>query len=244
VLDVHLGFGFSAGLFDYVLNYKLSTNPLLLLPIGAAYFAIYYVVFRWAIVRFNLSTPGREAEDVSGSGASTSAEADGTGAGWVQALGGAANLQDVDACTTRLRLTVADNAAVNEAALRRLGARGFVRPSAGTLQVVVGPIADQLAGDIRAALRGGVASTAARAEIDPRELATALVRHLGGRPNVLNVEAYSTRLVVTLRDASAVDWTAVESAARGAVRIGTSTCHVIVGAKASETAAALRALPA
>ena len=159
------------------------------------------------------------------------------------ALGGAANLQDVDACTTRLRLTVADNTAVNEAALRRLGARGFVRPSAGTVQVVVGPIADQLAGDIRAALRGGVASTAAPA-IDSRELAAALVRHLGGRPNVLNAEVYSTRLVVTVRDASAVDWTAVESAARGAVRIGTSTCHVIVGAKASETAAALRALPA
>jgi PTS system N-acetylglucosamine-specific IIC component len=244
VLDVHLGFGFSAGLFDYLLNYKLSTNPLLLLPIGAAYFAIYYVVFRWAIVRFNLSTPGREPEDVTGSAASTPAAADGSGAEWVQGLGGAANLQDIDACTTRLRLTVADNAGVNEAALRRLGARGFVRPSAGTLQVVVGPIADQLAGDIRAALRSGSASTPAPTSIDPRELAAALARHLGGRSNVLNAEVYSTRLVVTVRDASAVDWTAVEATARGAVRIGATTCHIIVGGTVSETMAALNALPA
>ena len=244
MLDVHLGFGFSAGLFDYVLNYKLSTNPLLLLPIGAAYFAIYYLVFRWAIVRFNLSTPGREPEDGTGPAVSTAAEATGAGAGWVQALGGAANLQDVDACTTRLRLTVVDNASVNEAALRRLGARGFVRPSAGTLQVVVGPIADQLAGDIRAALRDGSASTAARAAIDSRELAATLARHLGGRSNISNAEVYSTRLVVTVRDAAAVDWTAVESAARGSVRIGATTCHVIVGEKAPETVAALNALPA
>jgi PTS system N-acetylglucosamine-specific IIC component len=221
---------------------------LLLLPIGAAYFAIYYVVFRWAIVRFNLSTPGREPEDLTAPGESTAGEADGTGAGWVQALGGAANLQDVDACTTRLRLTVADNTAVNEAMLRRLGARGFVRPSAGTLQVVVGPIADQLAGDIRAALRGrqapATAPTAAPTAIDPAELAAALARHFGGRANIVGAEVYSTRLVAQLRDAAAVDWEAIESAARGAVRVGESTCHVIVGDKAAETVAALRALPA
>src|SRR5919106_3271240 len=59
-LGVKLGFGFSAGLFDYVLNYGLATRPLLLLPVGAAYFAIYYVTFSWCIRRFKLATPGRE----------------------------------------------------------------------------------------------------------------------------------------------------------------------------------------
>src|SRR5882757_6683444 len=60
VLGVHLGFGFSAGLFDYVLNFHLATRPLWLLPIGAAYFLLYFWLFRFAIVRFNLATPGRE----------------------------------------------------------------------------------------------------------------------------------------------------------------------------------------
>ena len=62
-LGVRLGYGFSAGLFDYVLNYGKATRPLLLLPVGAAYAAIYYGLFRWAIVRFDLPTPGREPLD-------------------------------------------------------------------------------------------------------------------------------------------------------------------------------------
>jgi PTS system N-acetylglucosamine-specific IIC component len=239
VLDVHLGFGFSAGLFDYVLNYKLSTNPLLLLPIGAAYFAIYYGVFRWAIVRFDLKTPGREPEDADAPAPTGTVEAGGAGAGWVHALGGANNLQAIDACTTRLRLTVRDNAAVNEPELRRLGARGFVRPSAGTLQVVVGPIADQLAGDIRAAIRSG--DSVANAGADPG-LATRLARILGGRANVESVEAWSTRLVVKVRDPAVIDAAALETAARGAVRIGTATWHVIVGPQAAQTAAILKAI--
>jgi PTS system N-acetylglucosamine-specific IIC component len=240
-LDVHLGFGFSAGLFDYVLNYKLSTNPLLLLPIGAAYFAIYYVVFRWAIVRFDLKTPGREAEDEIAPAPTGTIEAGGAGASWMRALGGANNLQAIDACTTRLRLTVRDNVAVNEPELRRLGARGFVRPSTGTLQVVVGPIADQLAGDIRAAMRAGDSGGHAPANADPG-LAARLAAILGGRANMESVEAWSTRLVVNVRDPAAIDAAALETAARGAVRIGTTTWHVIVGPHAAQTAAALRAI--
>ena len=60
-LNVHLGFGFSAGLFDYVLNFNKATRPWLLLPVGLAYAGVYYGVFRFAILRFDLKTPGREA---------------------------------------------------------------------------------------------------------------------------------------------------------------------------------------
>src|SRR5207302_1922892 len=73
------------------------------------------------------------------------------GGQFVAALGGAANLKTIDACTTRLRLDLADPAAVDEAVLKALGARGIVRPGGNTLQVVLGPIADQVAGEIRAA---------------------------------------------------------------------------------------------
>ncbi len=75
--------------------------------------------------------------------------------GFIEALGGAPNLTEVEACTTRLRLGVVDGGKINEAALRQLGARGVVRPSPTSLQVVLGPIADQVAGEIRDALRAG-----------------------------------------------------------------------------------------
>ena len=64
LLEVRLGFSFSAGLFDYVLNFGSAQRPLWLLPIGAVYFGLYYVVFRYCIVRWNLATPGREPEDM------------------------------------------------------------------------------------------------------------------------------------------------------------------------------------
>src|SRR6202030_924212 len=79
---------------------------------------------------------------------------------WISALGGAANLVSVDACTTRLRLLVANQAAVDEGALKQLGVRGLVRPSANTLQVVIGTLADQVAGEIRSALHGSASSAA------------------------------------------------------------------------------------
>jgi N-acetylglucosamine PTS system EIICBA or EIICB component len=236
-LGMHLGFGFSAGLFDYVLNFSRSTRPWLLLPVGAAYFALYYGAFRWAIVKFDLKTPGREPEE-SAAAAPVEAGAGGEGAtGWVHALGGAANLLKVDACTTRLRLQVGDNNRIDEGALKKLGARGVVRPAAGSLQVVVGPIADQLAGDIRKALRGGgPAPVAAKADV------AALARALGGKANLAGVEVFSTRLKLTLKDAAAVDATALGAAGfRGAVQVAPATWHVIVGPDAETAALALRA---
>ncbi len=62
-LGVHMGFGFSAGLFDYVLNWNIGTNPWLIIPIGLVFAVIYYFMFRFVIRRMNLKTPGREEED-------------------------------------------------------------------------------------------------------------------------------------------------------------------------------------
>jgi len=148
-LGVKLGFGFSAGLFDYALNYGLATRPLLLLPVGAAYFGVYYVTFDWCIRRFNLGTPGREPTS-EGVAVSTVASGD-RGAQFLTALGGAANVKSLDACTTRLRLSLVDLDAMDEPALRALGARGIVHPGGDNVQVVLGPIADQVLGEIRIA---------------------------------------------------------------------------------------------
>ncbi|MGH8253379.1 MAG: N-acetylglucosamine-specific PTS transporter subunit IIBC, partial [Steroidobacteraceae bacterium] len=124
VLGVHLGFSFSAGLFDYVLNFSLATRPLWLLPIGVAYFALYYLLFSYGIVRFNLATPGRGASDDGDAAGSATSAAAPRAVAMIKALGGAANLTSVDACTTRLRLTVVDAARVDAAALAKLGAMG------------------------------------------------------------------------------------------------------------------------
>ncbi|MGH8169665.1 MAG: N-acetylglucosamine-specific PTS transporter subunit IIBC, partial [Steroidobacteraceae bacterium] len=125
-LDVHLGFTFSAGLFDYVLNFDHATHPLLLLPVGALYFGLYYGIFRFAIVRFDLKTPGRE--DIETAVVTRAAAPADRVRSYITALGGAANLQSVDACTTRLRLIVRTQDGIDVEALKRLGARGVVRP--------------------------------------------------------------------------------------------------------------------
>jgi PTS system N-acetylglucosamine-specific IIC component len=253
--NVKLGFGFSAGLFDYVLNFSLATNPLMLIPIGAFYFALYYFAFRFAITRFDLKTPGREAEE----GAAAEAPVDDGAESWIRALGGAANIVALDACTTRLRLNVAGGA-IDEAALRRLGARGFVRPSDNTLQVVVGPIADQLADRLRQALRGSTAgpdlpaaphsASPTVAEPDPPPApgpifttgdVRALAAAFGGAANLAGVEVHSTRIGVTLKNPEGADPRAIQASGfRGAVRVADALWHVIVGPDSGAVADQLR----
>jgi PTS system N-acetylglucosamine-specific IIC component len=255
---VRLGFGFSAGLFDYVLNYSRSTQPLLLIPIGAVYFGLYYGLFRFFIVRFDLKTPGREVDDAMAPQAVEVAHGSPAQA-WVAALGGAQNLITVDACTTRLRLVVADQNAVDADRLKQLGARGMIRPSKDTLQVVVGPIADQVAGDIRAALGASLRQVAVaasagipdtRPEPSTRSRATAgislnasaLAAALGGIANIADLSVIASRLSVSLKNAGAMDEAAARAAgARSAVQVNPSTWHVIVGPDAQAMAGALRA---
>jgi PTS system N-acetylglucosamine-specific IIC component len=248
-LGVKLGFGFSAGLFDYVLNFGKATRPLLLIPVGLAYFGVYYAVFRWAIARFDLKTPGREAEPVAapqvlGAGA--------RGAAFAAALGGSANLVTVDACTTRLRLVLADPAAVDEAALRSLGARGLVRPSQTTLQVVLGPIADQVAGEIRQAAAASASAILPRAAAQPRPEtaetapvdAQPWLAALGGRGNLTAGGVCSTRLYLHLADPGAVDEPALmRLGARALARPSPATLHIVIGPAAEAVGRALR-LPA
>jgi PTS system N-acetylglucosamine-specific IIC component len=222
LLGVKLGFGFSAGLFDYVLNYGKATEPLVLIPVGLAYATIYYFAFRFMIARFDLKTPGRDAEE--SSAPAVSATETGEAAAFLDALGGAANIRALDACMTRLRVTVSSQDAVNEAALRQLGARGLVRPTADTLQVVVGPVADQLAGQIRQGLRGSAPPVAIDVDADR------LLAALGGAGNVSAIEVFSTRLLVTVADDARVDPRALAAACpRGFARPSRGSIHVLAG---------------
>jgi len=190
-LGVRHGFGFSAGLFDYVLNYSRATKPLLVLVVGAGWFALYYLVFRWTIVRFNLATPGRGTEEAPVAAGERSV--DDETSGLIGALGGASNLLDIDACTTRLRLLIKDAGAVDEAELKSLGAAGVLHPAPGALQVIMGLRADEIAENLRQALLSGEGSQAADAST-----AHELLAALGGPDNVSGVEALGTRISVEL----------------------------------------------
>lgn len=153
VLDVKLGFGFSAGLIDYLVNLKLSTNAWILIPVGLAFFVVYYVLFRFMIVKFNLKTPGREEDEENGiekvSPRGTTVSATSRAAKILDNIGGPSNIKNIDACITRLRLIVEDDKAVNDPALRQLGASGVMRLGQGAVQIVFGPQSEQIKDDIK-----------------------------------------------------------------------------------------------
>jgi PTS system N-acetylglucosamine-specific IIC component len=144
------GFGFSAGLIDYLINMNLATKPLLLLPIGLIFAGIYYSVFVYAIRTFDLKTPGRTEENIDY--VSSKIEAIGEDElinAYLDALGGKDNLKEIDSCITRLRLIVRDASLVNDQKLKKLGAAGVIRPSKDAVQVIVGTMAERVADRLR-----------------------------------------------------------------------------------------------
>lgn len=141
-LGFRAGFSFSAGATDLVFSASLpaAANTWLILPLGAAAFTAFYFLFRFAILRWDLKTPGREE----GSGPEETvppARKDYTviAQGIVEGLGGRENIVSVDHCVTRLRLEVRDPLRVDEQKLRSSGAAGVIRPGKNAVQVVIGP---------------------------------------------------------------------------------------------------------
>ncbi|CAH0525037.1 N-acetylglucosamine-specific PTS transporter subunit IIBC [Vibrio hippocampi] len=143
------GFGFSAGLVDMVLSSRnpLAVNWYMLIAQGLVFFMIYYSVFRFAITKFNLKTPGREDEDTTTRVVETSDKTELAGH-YIQALGGKENLASIDACITRLRLVLNDASLMDEKQLTALGAAGVIKLGNGAVQVVLGPLAEIIAGEM------------------------------------------------------------------------------------------------
>ena len=151
------GFGFSAGLVDMVLS---SRNPLavdwyMLLVQGLVFFTIYYLVFRFAIQAFNLKTIGRteEAEESVAAQPVTNQSREERAVKFIDALGGADNFKTIDACITRLRLTLVDREKINEEQLKVLGSKGNVKLGNDGLQVILGPEAELVAEAIKAKVK-------------------------------------------------------------------------------------------
>lgn len=149
LLDVKLGFTFSAGLFDYIISFKLATNPIRMIPIGVAYFFIYFFLFTFAIRHWNIKTPGREDDDVIDTITKDKAVSVGLteyapdddlylAAQYIIAMGGKENIKSVGNCTTRMRFEVVDNKLVNETTIKKLGARGVLNNVKGAAQIIIG----------------------------------------------------------------------------------------------------------
>lgn len=155
LLQICIGTTFSCGLIDFtlygILQGQTKTNWLMILPVYLGYAVLYYFVFRFVILKFNLATPGREdnageiklysKEDFknkSGSQEAAGEKEAPLSAMILQGLGGLDNIIDIDCCATRLRLTLADSSLVKEDILKETGSKGVVKKGNG-IQVIYGP---------------------------------------------------------------------------------------------------------
>ena len=156
MLNIAVGLTFSGGLVDLflfgVLQGNAKTSWLLIIPVGIIYFFLYYFIFKFLILKFNLKTPGREDDDTEtrlytkadvnarkkSREVETSSTKDLISENIVKGLGGRNNISDVDCCATRLRCTVLDADVVDDSVLKATGASGVVHKGNG-VQIIYGP---------------------------------------------------------------------------------------------------------
>jgi PTS system D-glucosamine-specific IIC component len=148
MLNVGVGMTFSGGLIDLtlfgILQGRSRTNWPYIIPVGIIFFIVYFIVFRFMILKFNFETPGREKEDTAPVPSSkepldfSSETSEKRSEAILLGLGGISNISDLDCCITRLRITVHDAIAVNKDILSDTGAAA-VMISGNAVQIVYGP---------------------------------------------------------------------------------------------------------
>ena len=151
------GFSFSAGATDLLFSASLpaAQNTWMILPLGAAAFLVFYVVFRFAIVKFDLKTPGREDDDLEAEKSVVLANNDYTAVAKtvLEGLGGKENVTSLDNCITRLRLEIKDYTLVDEKKIKSAGISGVIRPSKTSVQVIVGTKVQFVADEMKKLLK-------------------------------------------------------------------------------------------
>ena len=264
LLGIKHGTTFSHGMLDYLILYSRSTNGWLLLVIGPLWAAMYYAAFRFAIQRFNLMTPGREDEGVASSSetASNGGERQ-LSLNLILAFGGKSNIKELDACITRLRVTVCDLSKASPQRLKELGAAG-VLVVGSSLQAIFGTRSDNLKTGMKEYLKTagseaelssmsaapsvadhspGIAPSS-RQEPDAKIMANAkkLLSGLGEAGNVESLElCAATRLRVKLKSSGLLNEALLRDAgATGSVKISGSIFHIVLGSDAEAFEAALR----
>ncbi|MHC1728939.1 MAG: PTS transporter subunit EIIC [Syntrophobacteraceae bacterium] len=262
LLGVRLCYSFSHGAIDYALFSLLGIQPWIVLVVGPVYFILYFGIFYGVIRWRDLKTPGREDEQEVTPGLTIQSMAVDKKYAFahqlVLAFGGKNNITSLDACITRLRVSVADPGKVSQARLKALGAAGVVTVG-NNMQAIFGPKSEgyktemdeymKVAGpeaeisetDRIAAGFSGTATAATGKLRDPEGAIKAqnFIESLGGAANIEKVEAVAeTRLRVIVRDDARVDEAALGTAGVNAVmRLPGRIMHLIVGLNADQYAA-------
>lgn len=242
VMGGRMGTTFSHGLIDYALLYSQGGKPWLVLMLGPIYAVIYYVVFRAAIRALNLKTPGRE--DVPLETAATAGPG-GLAQNVLEALGGPGNLVALDACITRLRVTVKAMTSVNTDQLKQLGAAG-VMVVGDSLQAIFGTRSENIKTDMEAILAGKGQQVARQPEpgitpVEPRQdnpaqplpspQAEQLLAAVGGSGNVIVTRALAvTRVRLQLKDPDQLQEPVLHQlGVREIQRLSGGVFHLLVG---------------
>ncbi len=146
MLGIKMGFGFSAGLFDMVLNWGISTKPALSIVIGLIMAVIYFFLFVFVIKKFDLKTPGREEDEETADFGKLADDIgfDELAQKYIAVLGGKENIKEIESCITRLRLVLVSNKEIDEKDLKALGASGVMKAGTQVTQVIVGMKAELL----------------------------------------------------------------------------------------------------
>lgn len=154
LLNVKIGMTFSGGLIDYILFGLINpqTNAWIVIPVGLVFAVIYYFGFRFAIRKFNLKTPGREVDTTDAAEENKSKGGD-LPYNILQAMGGKENIAHLDACITRLRVSVNDVKNVDKEELKRLGAAGVLEVG-NNIQAIFGPRSETIKGQIKDIISG------------------------------------------------------------------------------------------
>jgi PTS system glucose-specific IIC component len=270
-----MGFTFSQGGIDFLMFNLIGnkgTHAWYVFILGPIYAAIYYSVFRFVITRFDLKTPGREDDTAETTPLATSGVG-GRSRELVLAFGGRSNITSLDACITRLRISVKDPAHVDEAKLKALGAAGVVRVGNG-VQAIFGPLSENMKTDMQEYMKtagsdaelppagtpiavGTAAASAAAAaaavlagsaQSSTQQIARAeqIRAALGGSENIVKLDALAaTRLRVVLADGSRIDAAALKAAGVPAIQaLKSGAVDLLVGLGAENLRCAIQWEPA
>jgi PTS system glucose-specific IIC component len=196
-LGIKHGITFTHSLIDFIILFPHSKNALWFFVLGPLWAAGYYALFTVAIRKFNLKTPGREDPETATTAATVSS---GSKAGdMVAAFGGAANIRNLDACVTRLRVTVAQTEKVQRERLKQLGATEVLMVGDG-VQAIFGTASENLKTDMERYIQRGPTAAAPEKTFSDEDV-RALVQGLGGAANIENVKVLDpSRLRLQLKD--------------------------------------------
>jgi PTS system D-glucosamine-specific IIC component len=164
MLDVKIGMTFSGGLIDYILFGLINpqTNAWIVIPVGLVFAVVYYFGFRFAIRTFNLKTPGRELEEEENQAPTGKAGSGDLASNILDAIGGKGNIAHLDACITRLRVSVNDIKDVDKAQLKKLGAAGVLEVG-NNIQAIFGPRSETIKGQMKDIMDGKKPRTTVKA---------------------------------------------------------------------------------